>query len=50
MRYPDKTTGNRSNSEKEIFTVNRLGETKTKTDRSGKVHTYWDRALKQRQL
>jgi len=40
MRYPDKSTGAASSSEKEIYTVNQLGQQKTKTDRNGSVHTY----------
>jgi YD repeat-containing protein len=39
-KYPDKTTGNPSDSEKESYTLNALGERKTLTDRNGSVHTY----------
>ncbi len=39
IKYPDKTTGNPSDTEKETFTVNALGKQKTKTDRNGNVHT-----------
>src|SRR5581483_11101694 len=40
MRYPDKSTGAASSSEKESYTVNAMGEVKIKTDRNGNVHTY----------
>ncbi|MBY0526219.1 MAG: SBBP repeat-containing protein [Gemmataceae bacterium] len=40
VRYPDPTTGAASSSEKEVYTVNALGETKTATDRNGNVHTF----------
>lgn len=40
MKYPDKTTGDPSATDKEVYTVNALGETKSKTDRIGNVHTY----------
>ncbi len=40
MRYPDKTSGDPSTTEKEIYTYNALGQTKTKQDRIGNVHTY----------
>jgi hypothetical protein len=40
VKYPDKSTGAPSSSEQETYTVNRLGDTKTLTDRIGTVHTY----------
>ena len=42
MRYPDKSTGEPSTSasERDTYTYNALGETKTKQDRNGNVHTY----------
>jgi len=40
MRYPDKSTGAASSTEKEIYTASALGQQKTKTDRNGNVHTY----------
>jgi RHS repeat-associated protein len=40
LQYPDPTTGNPSSSQQESYTVNALGERKTKTDRNGNVHTY----------
>src|SRR5262249_8406053 len=40
MQYPDKTTGSPSSSEQETYSVNALGQTLTKTDRNGTVHTY----------
>ncbi len=40
VKYPDKISGNPSDSEKESFTVNALGDPKTATDRIGNVHTY----------
>jgi RHS repeat-associated protein len=40
INYPDKTTGNPSNSEKERFTVNALGQRTSFTDRNGTVHDY----------
>src|SRR5262249_9110333 len=40
LRYPDKSTGAASSSEKEVYAVNALGQQKTKTDRNGNVHTY----------
>ena len=40
VKYPDKSTGSPSDTEKESDTVNALGELKTKTDRNGNVHTY----------
>jgi RHS repeat-associated protein len=40
MRYPDKTSGDPSTTEKDIFTYNALGQTKTKQDRNGNAHTY----------
>src|SRR5262249_52036631 len=39
VRWPEKTTGAASSSEKETYTVNALGQTKTYTDRNGSVHT-----------
>jgi RHS repeat-associated protein len=39
-QYPDPTTGNPSSSQQETYTVNALGDTKTKTDRDGNAHTY----------
>jgi RHS repeat-associated protein len=39
-RHPDKTSGDPSTSEKDVYTVNALGERKTLTDRNGNVHTY----------
>jgi RHS repeat-associated protein len=40
MDYPDKSTGDPSTSEKEVYTVNALGEPSTTQDRNGNVHTY----------
>jgi YD repeat-containing protein len=40
MKYPDKSSGDPSNSEKEIYTVNALGERLTFEDRNGSIHTY----------
>jgi RHS repeat-associated protein len=40
MKYPDTSTGNPASSEKDQFTYNALGQTLTKTDRNGTVHTY----------
>ncbi len=40
VKYPDKTTGNPSDSPKESYTVNTLGERTTRTDRNGSVHSY----------
>jgi RHS repeat-associated protein len=40
MKYPDPSTGNPSSSQQETYTVNALGEMKTKSDRDGNVHTY----------
>jgi RHS repeat-associated protein len=40
IQYPDKTTGNPSSSQQETYAVNELGQTLTKTDRNGNVHTY----------
>jgi RHS repeat-associated protein len=39
IQYPDPTTGNPSSSQQETYTINALGDTKTKTDRNGNVHT-----------
>ena len=39
VRHPDKSTGLPSTSEKDLVTVNALGQTKTLTDRNGSVHT-----------
>jgi RHS repeat-associated protein len=40
VKWPDKTTGDPSNTEKETITVNALHERKTLGDRNGSVHTY----------
>lgn len=40
VRYPDKTTGYASTSEEEVFTTNAVGETTSKEDRDGNVHTF----------
>ncbi len=40
VRYPDKSTGLASSGEQELFTTNALGQTLTKTDRNGNVHTF----------
>src|SRR5207244_9552055 len=40
LKYPDKNTGEPSEAEKETFTVNALGQSKTRTDRNGTMHTY----------
>lgn len=40
VRHPDKSTGDPSTTEKDIFTVNALGQRKTSQDRNGNVHTY----------
>src|SRR5437868_11791652 len=40
VKHPDKTTGNPSDTEKDSYTVNALGDVKTATDRNGTVHTY----------
>ncbi len=40
IRYPDKSTGSASTSEQETYTVNALGQQKSKTDRNGNVHSY----------
>ncbi|MCI0463316.1 MAG: hypothetical protein L0Z62_40735, partial [Gemmataceae bacterium] len=40
VRHPDKSTGLPSTSEKDVSTVNALGQTRTVTDRNGNVHTY----------
>src|SRR5262249_7791234 len=40
VKHPDKTTGNPSDTEKDSYTVNALGDVKTVTDRNGSVHTY----------
>jgi YD repeat-containing protein len=39
IQYPDPTTGNPSSSQQDAYTVNALGDVKTKTDRNGNVHT-----------
>jgi RHS repeat-associated protein len=39
-QYPDPTTGNPSSSQQETYTADALGETLTKADRNGNVHTY----------
>ncbi len=39
-KWPDKSTGAASTSEKETYTVNALGERITAQDRNGNVHTY----------
>jgi RHS repeat-associated protein len=39
-KYPDKTTGNPSDTEKEIYTYNALGQPTSMTDRNGTRHTY----------
>jgi YD repeat-containing protein len=38
-QYPDPTTGNPSSAQQESYTVNALGQTLTKADRDGNVHT-----------
>jgi RHS repeat-associated protein len=40
MKYPDKSSGDPSNTEKEVYTTNGLCERKGFTDRNGNVHTY----------
>jgi YD repeat-containing protein len=40
LRYPDKSSGAASSSEKETYTVNGLGDSITKQDRNGNVHTF----------
>src|SRR5260370_31351623 len=40
VKHPDKTTGNPSDTEKDIYTVNALGGVKTAPDRNGNVHTF----------
>ncbi len=40
VRHPDKSTGDPSTSEKDVYTVNALGQIKTAEDRNGNVHTY----------
>ncbi len=39
-KWPDKSTGAASTSEKETYTVNALGERLTAADRNGNVHAY----------
>ena len=39
-QYPDTATGEASADEQETYTVDALGETLTKTDRNGNVHSY----------
>ncbi len=39
-RHPDKSSGDPSTSEKDIFTYNALGQAKTSQDRNGNVHTF----------
>jgi hypothetical protein len=39
VQYPDPSTGAASSSLTDTFTANRLGDTLTKTDRNGNVHT-----------
>ncbi|MFM7518996.1 MAG: hypothetical protein ACKO9B_00845, partial [Planctomycetota bacterium] len=40
MRHPDPATGLPSAMERDVYTVNSLGERTTITDRAGTVHTY----------
>ncbi len=40
VRYPNKSTGAASSSEKETYTVNALGQTLTFHDRNGSTHTF----------
>jgi RHS repeat-associated protein len=40
LRYPDKSSGNVSSTEKEIYSYNALGQPKTAQDRNGNVHAY----------
>jgi RHS repeat-associated protein len=40
VEHPDKTTGNASTSQEDVFTYNALGQVLTFTDRNGNVHTY----------
>jgi YD repeat-containing protein len=39
-RYPDPGTGSPSATERDIYTVNALGERTSFTDRAGTTHTY----------
>jgi hypothetical protein len=39
-RYPDPVTGSPSATERDIYTVNALGERTGFTDRAGTTHTY----------
>src|SRR5207302_1537984 len=39
VQYPDPSSGNPSSSQQESYTVNALGQNKTKTDRNGAVNT-----------
>ena len=39
VRYPDPSSGAASSTDKEVYTVNALGDVKTFTDRIGNVHT-----------
>lgn len=40
VQYPDKASGNPSAGEQESYTVDGLGETVTRQDRNGSVHSY----------
>jgi YD repeat-containing protein len=40
VKYPDKSNGAASDSEKELFTYNAVGQRKTYLDRNGTKHTY----------
>jgi RHS repeat-associated protein len=40
MRYPDKSTGDPSATEKEIYTYNALGQRKSAQDRNANIHAY----------
>src|SRR5262249_40636826 len=42
VQYPDKSSGNPSTlaADQESYTVNALGQQKTRTDRNGTTHTY----------
>lgn len=40
MRYPDKSSGDPSTSEKEVYSYNALGELKTAQDRNNNIHAY----------
>ncbi|MCI0459690.1 MAG: hypothetical protein L0Z62_22290, partial [Gemmataceae bacterium] len=40
VRWPDKSTGLPNSSDKQSYTVNRLGQARTHADRNGNTHTY----------